>query len=798
MALSERLALLITADSAGAVREFRRLGDAADRDLKNTDERIDRVGRTMTRVGAGMVASGALAAAALVDMGNKASDLNESVSQTEQIFGDAADQVGGFAEGATEIGQSERAAREAANTFGLFFTNIGIADDEAAGMSTTMAELASDMASFKNTTPEEAVQALGAALRGESEPIRNYGVMLDDATLKQRALDMGLIDTTTGTLPPAIRMQAAYAEVLDQTTTIQGDFERTSEGAANQQRIVTAQWENFQATLGESVLPIMQRVLNVGGGILDWFNSLDPAMQNVVSTGATVGTGFLLLGGAASTLIGQVIKMRQNFSQAGSVLRQLPARFAAASTATKALTTGAGALAAVGVAIALKQWSDEAGKVNVDFQELAESADDVMTRRFFEASLFEDDMRLFEELAETDIVAAQRLRDNLESGAFGYQASGEQLDGYNKILEETASEEQRAAEQAGERTDVVNELGTETELATEATGQMTDATEELSDAQKEFKDRIDAARDSITDFFDELMGNLDASLNYEASVDDLSASIEEHGLTLDRTTEAGRANISAVQDQAEAILALGQAHLDQGGSAEEAAGMVNIYTAGLVDQMTKAGFSEEAIRDLITQMGLTPDQVNTAFNMSGLDAARTGVANLNWLLAQTAAQSVVALASGVVGAITGNHAGGGVVEGPLGQPTLAMVHGGEVIIDPRDPRRGIEAMHDVFGNFDGGGHVSFGTDPKNEIRAINDYLDHMAAEEERRRRQERRSARRSSSKRRQFKGPTRYTGPRGRSKKRTKLTPAGYAEVTVLAQVDQIAGHLSRREASYR
>jgi hypothetical protein len=68
--------------------------------------------------------------------------------------------------------------------------------------------------------------------------------LLDDATLKQRAMAMGLIESTTGVLPPAIKMQAAYAEVLAQTGTIQGDFARTAESGTNAQRRMAAEAEN--------------------------------------------------------------------------------------------------------------------------------------------------------------------------------------------------------------------------------------------------------------------------------------------------------------------------------------------------------------------------------------------------------------------------------------------------------------------------------------------------------------------------------------------------------------------------
>jgi hypothetical protein len=129
---------------------------------------------------------------------------------------------------------------DGAATFAIFGQAAGLAGQDLVGFSTDLVQLASDLASFNNTSPEEAIQAIGAALRGESEPIRAYGVLLDDATLKARAFEMGIYDGT-GVLTQQQRVLAAQAEILAQTTTQQGDFARTADGAANAQRIATAE-----------------------------------------------------------------------------------------------------------------------------------------------------------------------------------------------------------------------------------------------------------------------------------------------------------------------------------------------------------------------------------------------------------------------------------------------------------------------------------------------------------------------------------------------------------------------------
>lgn len=193
-----------------------------------------------------------------------ASDLGETTSKVSQIFGrEALPELESFAVGAARsLGQSKQSALDAAATFGVFGKSAGLAGSDLAGFSTEMVELASDLASFGNTSPEEAIEAIGAALRGESEPIRRYGVLLDDATLKNRALALGLISTTKDALTPQQRVLAAQAEILAQTSDAQGDFARTSDGLANQQRILKAELENGKAALGEAFLPAAVAVVS--------------------------------------------------------------------------------------------------------------------------------------------------------------------------------------------------------------------------------------------------------------------------------------------------------------------------------------------------------------------------------------------------------------------------------------------------------------------------------------------------------------------------------------------------------
>ena len=184
-----------------------------------------------------------------------ASDLSETTAKVGQIFGESGKQVEDWAKAtSTSFGQSQKQALDAAATFAIFGKGAGLAGNELVGFSQNLVKLSADFASFYNASPEEAITAIGAALRGESEPIRRFGVLLDDATLKAEAMRMGLYDGA-GTLDLQARSLAAYNVILNQTTDAQGDFERTSAGLANQTRILEGSFADLKAEIGEGLLP---------------------------------------------------------------------------------------------------------------------------------------------------------------------------------------------------------------------------------------------------------------------------------------------------------------------------------------------------------------------------------------------------------------------------------------------------------------------------------------------------------------------------------------------------------------
>lgn len=240
------------------------------------------------------------AASAFVESIGLASDLGEATSKAGVVFGDFADEVEQFASTApTALGQTRAQALEATGTFGNLLRSVGLTEETSAKFSTSMVGLASDLASFNNTDPAEALDALRAGLVGETEPLKRFGVNINEALLKQKAMELGLSDGKTA-LDSNAKAQAAYALIMEQTALAQGDFERTSDGLANQQRILSASWTEAKTALGAGLLPALTSVMPA---ITEMVNGLAPALGDI---GGAFGQALGAIGPELGVLIGEI------------------------------------------------------------------------------------------------------------------------------------------------------------------------------------------------------------------------------------------------------------------------------------------------------------------------------------------------------------------------------------------------------------------------------------------------------------------------------------------------------------
>jgi hypothetical protein len=235
-----------------------------------------------------------------------ASDLNESLSKVNTVFGANAKEIESWASTAAKnLGMSKGAALEAAGTFGNFLQAMGATTPAATAMSKSMVELATDLGSFNNADPTEVLLALRSGLSGEAEPLRKFGVALSEAAVKAKALELG-IGTVGKELTEQEKIQARYAIIMEQTTMAQGDFERTSGGLANQTKILKASFKDAADQLGTAMLPAVVAVMGALIQLLPFVISVGEAF------GGKLMAGIKAVGGAIGGFIGDVKWLIEN------------------------------------------------------------------------------------------------------------------------------------------------------------------------------------------------------------------------------------------------------------------------------------------------------------------------------------------------------------------------------------------------------------------------------------------------------------------------------------------------------
>lgn len=204
----------------------------------------------------------------LINFGKQTFELGSAITEVENVvnvaFGDMSQQAYDFASTATEqFGLSELAAKRYAGTMMAMLNSTGVAQDAAAEMSTTLAGLAGDLASFYNIDTDEAFRKLRSAMAGETEPMRELGVNMTVASLQSYALSQGITESWQS-MTQAEQAMLRYNYILSATSQQQGDFQRTVGSFANQWRLLTLNVQQFSATIGQgliaAVLPAIQAI----------------------------------------------------------------------------------------------------------------------------------------------------------------------------------------------------------------------------------------------------------------------------------------------------------------------------------------------------------------------------------------------------------------------------------------------------------------------------------------------------------------------------------------------------------
>lgn len=211
------------------------------------------------------------------------SDLQEVQNVVDVTFTTMSDQVNAFAQNAVNTaGLSETMAKRYAGTFGAMSKAFGFAESEAFAMSTALTQLSGDVASFYNITQDEAYTKLKSVFTGETESLKDLGVVMTQAALDSYALANGY-GKTTSAMSEQEKVALRYAFVMDQLSTASGDFIRTADGWANQTRVLALQFEQLKATIGQGLINALTPVIKVINTILAGLLGLAKAFAQFTS-----------------------------------------------------------------------------------------------------------------------------------------------------------------------------------------------------------------------------------------------------------------------------------------------------------------------------------------------------------------------------------------------------------------------------------------------------------------------------------------------------------------------------------
>lgn len=302
------LVIKVVGDTSGLDRSFQRASRSArgfDNSIRNSTRGVVAATASFTGLRRAMLSTSAAFiggvgfVSVLKSSVDAASNLAEQTTKSTVVFDDSARAVQDWAKtSATAMGLAQDEALETASAFGALLRPLGLTGAAAAEQSKKLSQLGADLASFSNTSVPDALQAIRSGLVGEAEPLRRYGVLLSEARVAQEAMAQ-TGKTTATSLTGQEKVLARLAIIFRDTNQAQGDFARTSDGLANQQRILSANLRNLQIILGTALIPSIQKVVS---GLNDWLGKTENQERVQKTLNTTVSTSVTVIGGLIAVM----------------------------------------------------------------------------------------------------------------------------------------------------------------------------------------------------------------------------------------------------------------------------------------------------------------------------------------------------------------------------------------------------------------------------------------------------------------------------------------------------------------
>lgn len=270
---------------------------------------------------AGIVGLGAIAF-------NEASEIQDAMGATEQVFGSQAQKMQQWADNLeTYYGIAEGEALTYANTMGAMLKNIGnLTEEQAAEQSQTLIKLAGDLTAMYGGSTADAVYALTGALKGNNTMLDNYGMAVNESLIKTKALEKGLI--REGEEMTLAAKQAATLElIMEQAADAMGQAEREADGASGSMRATKTEIKNLSTEIGENLIPIITPLIQKVSEAVSWFGALDESQQMLLITILAVVAAISPIAGIISAIATIVPVVTSAFVALNGVMAANPVFF---------------------------------------------------------------------------------------------------------------------------------------------------------------------------------------------------------------------------------------------------------------------------------------------------------------------------------------------------------------------------------------------------------------------------------------------------------------------------------------
>jgi hypothetical protein len=607
---SERLAFILSLDANGAVREFKRVGDTAEKELGRADNRLDRMGSRMQSAGAGAMAFAGIAGVALAGFARAADEAEHQHRRLDNTMANA-----------PQLANASRAALDdLADTLQDTTTAEGdavtglIALEGQFGLTQSQIErltpLIVDLSSKMGVDLETAGRAVLRSTDGTSTALRRMGIDVADTNNKADAF---------------------AATVTALSDSVGGFAEAEAKSFSGQLTILKNNLGDVAEGLGTGVIGAVNHAMGPLTSLADKFAEMDPKTQSAIGSALTYGTALVGVAGAASFTVGSVMRMGDTWKRAGDALNL-------SANATASLKSGLGALgiAAAGlgaVVIGIQAINDEAREMGASLGEAAHTAaygstsfdqfNDAIGR--IRVGIEDLDATRRGSIAPWD---ADKRRQLIEGKLALEETLGPLVNMREEIINLAAAENiglDAATRQVLTRRDQAaahDELVASVGEAEAAEIEAATATERMGASAAAAAAEVQDLAAAIREAYEATVIGTDLEADYQAAIDSLTASVAENGATLDLNTEQGRANYQQGRETADAVLALMQRRYEETGSMVEAVAAGNIYVQNLRDQLRAAGLTDAQVQSYIDTLHLTPSTIATSFVAHTADAVR--------------------------------------------------------------------------------------------------------------------------------------------------------------------------------